>query len=411
MKKRSIRAQIEALATRRVAVHAAWLSGIPPLLRGAFTTETFNRYGFDDESIGLSHLHHFAGGQHVADVKETLALVNPFFSKTINQSLTHSLDVFDELERDWSEGIATLAARNGQPLLCWSSILRSIISARAVEELAGGRKLKILEVGPGSGYLSVLLGFVGHNVSSIDVSRGYGIWQSILYNYVGCYLLRRPVHNAMAPTALDPSAIYSTEHHDESRYDLVVANHMLNEMTRHSLCMLLESLEHRGANADVLVEGWGFGSRVDEKRNAQTENILNYFGYTLVYHHPMISKPKAQRAQARSNQSTKTQLPVSVFRKVRRKTLKNIKRRGDTLGNRSRRSLSRPVGMGTQLATTLRLPLATGSGLDQLYNERVLRDEKTNLPLTRLENKMLDYIGLNSHMGTPYLRGNSGYHF
>lgn len=91
--------------------------------------------------------------------------------------------------------------------------------------------------------------------------------------------------------------------------------------------------------------------------------------------------------------------------------MKNVKRRGDALGNRSRRNLARPVGMGTQLAASLRIPLATGLALERLYKKRVMRDEKTNLPLIRLENRMLDYIGLNSHMGIPYLRGGSGYHF
>ena len=54
---------------------------------------------------------------------------------------------------------------------------------RAVEAIAGarGRRLKIFEIGPGSGYLGAYLINAGHSYASMDITQALYLWQNRLF--------------------------------------------------------------------------------------------------------------------------------------------------------------------------------------------------------------------------------------
>jgi hypothetical protein len=73
-----------------------------------------------------------------------------------------------------------LYGRTVQPLMC---LFPPIAILRAVEAIAKkrGRRLKIFEIGPGSGYLGAYLINAGHCYASMDITQALYLWQNRLF--------------------------------------------------------------------------------------------------------------------------------------------------------------------------------------------------------------------------------------
>lgn len=70
-----------------------------------------------------------------------------------------------------------------QPLMC---LFHPMPILRAVEMVAKkrGRKLKIFEIGPGSGYLGAYLVNQGHAYTAVDITQALYLWQNRLFSHV-----------------------------------------------------------------------------------------------------------------------------------------------------------------------------------------------------------------------------------
>jgi hypothetical protein len=111
------------------------------------------------------------------------------------------------------------------------------------------------------------------------------------------------------------------------RVSAVCINHAINEFSPHSLAFLLEIL-NRTFSVDespvILLHGWGWGSRLNKRKNFDTAQILGWYGYQMAYH---VDNWGAF-IDARHN--TSLFLPGTCFRRTTSKSLSNTTLRSGT---------------------------------------------------------------------------------
>lgn len=73
--------------------------------------------------------------------------------------------------------------RSVHPLMC---LFHNIPLLRAIEIIAKarGRRLRIFEIGPGSGYLGAYLINAGHTYAAVDVTQALYLWQNRLFSEI-----------------------------------------------------------------------------------------------------------------------------------------------------------------------------------------------------------------------------------
>lgn len=125
------------------------------------------------------------------------------------------------------------------PVTPRGSLVRAQYSYRAILDHFKARPFAtIVEIGPGSGYLSAMLNMGGFTVIPIEVTQAFYIWQSTLFSN----LLGSHFYAPLAPVDWTKPArvchtpwweFYraDTEILDSQKVDLVVANHCLTEMS------------------------------------------------------------------------------------------------------------------------------------------------------------------------------------
>ncbi len=163
----------------------------------------------------------------------------------------------------------------GRKLFATGSLIRAINVLRHIQGLNPGRKLTVLEIGPGTGYLGGLLLLRGHNYVATDVTQAMYIYQNHLWNH----LAPGKVHDLATVDAKiagllsgnGPCAVHIPywkylalfdEETPPFRVDLVTANHVLCEMPEYGRAYtirLARRLVSTEPGAHVFVfEGWGY---------------------------------------------------------------------------------------------------------------------------------------------------------
>lgn len=172
--------------------------------------------------------------------------------------------------------VAALKAVGAAPIIPWNTLARSLLNYRhlAFAIPAGAR---VFELGPGSGYLGLLLTLTGFKHASVDVTEGFYLWQRALYRQGGGERfidLAEPGAPALSNELWDAyDSIHlpwwkyhsNTPERDALRFDVVTCNHMLAEMSPASLHYLFEYCK---------------SSRMDNKEGPVF--IFESFGYDLV---------------------------------------------------------------------------------------------------------------------------------
>lgn len=126
-----------------------------------------------------------------------------------------------------------------------------------------GDTTEILELGPGCGYLLLLLGLNGYNTCAFEITQALYLYQNRLFNYANDYCELKNVNFRMPnhPYWWDFITSYNFEH-----CGIVVANHMLNEMHPYSLRWILASLSNSWSSSSkfhcVYAEGLGGGHAI-----------------------------------------------------------------------------------------------------------------------------------------------------
>ena len=141
-------------------------------------------------------------------------------------------------------------------------------------------RISPFELGPGCGYLQLLFGIDGVKTRSVDITQAYFIYQSRLFSFCEAefdrnrYQFQRPQQIFWWDIARDPTKILRDT-------NVLVANHMLNEMHPHSLRFILSKLAdawHGDSNSRfVYAEMLGGGKYGDE---AEINGVFNSFGFS-----------------------------------------------------------------------------------------------------------------------------------
>ncbi|MCG6553586.1 MAG: hypothetical protein L7F77_14780 [Candidatus Magnetominusculus sp. LBB02] len=136
----------------------------------------------------------------------------------------------------------------------------------------------VFEFGPGSGYLGTYLIKSGYSYASMDNTQAFYLWQSLLFDFVsGGRLAEFAITGAYPPPDAPelshiPWWIYSSFHKDEylgrRRYDVVVCNRILGELSRSALRYILKTSRQ-------MLEGSGTGLVIFEGPGALTVNTFD----------------------------------------------------------------------------------------------------------------------------------------
>jgi hypothetical protein len=195
----------------------------------------------------------------------------------------------------------------GEARFTTGSLFRAMNIFRHVRMMFPERRITVLEIGPGSGYLGALLLLSGHRYVATDITQPFYLFQNLLWNEV----LPNRVHELA--TADDdvgvllrepgPAAIhvpwwkYMSWYRSMPRWpvDLVTANHVLCEMMKwgriYSLKIARSLLANGAAAPAFAFEGWGFEATPSGQVLAEFEQ--NGFAMTLNDGSFTIMEPRA----------------------------------------------------------------------------------------------------------------------
>lgn len=164
-----------------------------------------------------------------------------------------------------------------------STILMHTYQNRLIKKKFPDAK-NILEIGPGSGYLSILLSLEKKNVFATDIFQPHYIYQNYIYEI--CTNLNELVYNENF--VLENGTInhipwwkFRELKGDEFKIDLVVMNHMIVEMESNSLRRILSYLNTALTNSPpIFCESLGH-----QKYNSPESvfKILEEFNYRVSY--------------------------------------------------------------------------------------------------------------------------------
>lgn len=142
-----------------------------PALR-AFSTYGFNEANFPSRVGNEAELRRYADTMH-----ETLSRANELSTRYSLAEANAMLRVSDQIE----DLTGRLFRKPVQPLM---GLFTPIGLVRMVEHLATtlDRRLTVVEIGPGSGYLSAYLLNAGHRVIAIDICQSLYLWQNRLFS-------------------------------------------------------------------------------------------------------------------------------------------------------------------------------------------------------------------------------------
>jgi hypothetical protein len=133
----------------------------------------------------------------------------------------------------------------GRAIRPWMGPLVALRPFRAIQLIAAiarSDRLRILEIGPGSGYLGAMLIAQGHEYYSTDIAQGFYLWQSRLMRAVSEGDFVEGAQRASWPYDAAARATHVPWWHYATLYrsppptmDLVVCDHALGEMNPYAL--------------------------------------------------------------------------------------------------------------------------------------------------------------------------------
>lgn len=161
------------------------------------------------------------------------------------QTELYSREEADLVQRVNLAVMATTKLAFGRSIRPWMGPLVAIQLFRAIQSIAaaaGRERLRIFEIGPGSGYLGALLAAQGHHYYSTDIAQGFYLWQSRLMRAVssadfveGARQERWPYDPAGRVIHM-PWWHYATLYRDTPpAVDIVICDHALGEMNPYAL--------------------------------------------------------------------------------------------------------------------------------------------------------------------------------
>ncbi len=169
---------------------------------------------------------------------------------------------------------------------------RAIISYRYIKN--NYLPCNVLEIGPGSGYLSILLNKSKFNWSGIELNMIHYLYQKILINKFNCKNPNTSFH-------LQWWKIDKLENKCKKfKPRVIIFNHCLNEISFKSLKYYLRIFNNLRYKPEIVVEGLGSQKN---RTNEESCKILNNFNFKLVRQVPSM----------KFNISRTLCMPITVF--------------------------------------------------------------------------------------------------
>jgi hypothetical protein len=220
-----------------------------------------------------------------------------------------------ELAKEVS-GIAAAALRGlgAKPVIPWNALVRALLNYRHLAFLVppGAR---VFELGPGSGYLGLMLALTGYKYASADVTEGFYLWQQALHRQ-GCPGRFVELAEEGAPglsndlwQAYDSIHVPWWKYHSDTpdqaalRFDAATCNHMLAEMNPASLHYMFEYSKpshHENGEAPLFVFE-SFGYDLVNVPQWYVNSRFYQYGYGLCHHDSLVTVYAPQNAKAGAN--------------------------------------------------------------------------------------------------------------
>ncbi len=228
---------------------------------------------FPTEIKSLGDLWKFIDTQHEGRFFQNLSLLGGGLTESEFQLFQKAVDI-----------CARFTKSINKELIPINALTRSLISYRAINYYCQSlnKVPSVLEIGPGSGYLGLLCGISGWRYSSVDVTRTLISYQNALWNYAGFKVkFAEAGIKYMDPDFIQiPWWVWADIKNSLPEREIVVANHVIQEMTPFSLSFSIRRSKELGAKY-ITAEGLG---------HANYKNNLNLiFNNANVIHNSSIN--------------------------------------------------------------------------------------------------------------------------
>ena len=170
------------------------------------------------------------------------------------------------------------------------SFSRSVISYRFIKK--NFNKVPILEIGPGSGYLGILLKNDNYHYSSFEITRPHFLFQNYIFNRI--FNKKSPISilNKINLNKIKKKEFHIpwweisnlNEYLKISKPKIIIFNHCINEMHEEALeyfCKVIVSLKN---NPVIFIEG--FGSQLLNLTNKTLIRLASH-NIKIFYHKPV----------------------------------------------------------------------------------------------------------------------------
>lgn len=221
---------------------------------------------------------------HINDESELTTMVDMWIHEP--EDITNNLlSGLKEEEFDMLKNIATNVWDSTSDMIYQAApkvgLLRQIYQRRLINDLFPEAK-KILEMGPGSGYLSLMLALDKKKVYAMDVTQNLYLWQNFLFSN----------YNLLNELALDDINDDNNKithipwwkfiHADKifNKLDLITVNHALCEMSNNSVRHLLTVAKNSG-HPKFFMES--YGSYSSSHKRSDISPLFREFGYKETY--------------------------------------------------------------------------------------------------------------------------------
>ena len=234
-------------------------------LTSAFAPITFFKSGFQTDIKNEDELWKFIDTQHAGRYFFNLALLNGGLTQSEFELFQKAVDICIKFTKTINKESIPLMA-----------LTRSFLSYRAINSFykSLNKTPSVLEIGPGSGYLGLLCGISGWRYSSFDNTKSLTVYQNALWNYAGLKVkfAEEEVHYSDSDFLQIPWWVWCERENTIPNRELIVANHVILEMSPLALNFTIERIKNLGAEY-ITAENLGAGT-FENNINIINENTV-----------------------------------------------------------------------------------------------------------------------------------------
>lgn len=230
----------------------------PPFVVREFSPLTFLsvRTGYTTEINKASELWKFADCMHETRYEENLNLLG---------------DALSQREFELLEGIVLdvlrLTSDISNPVVVKNALTRALLHLRCIRAIAKQRgkqlnELKVLEIGPGSGYLGLICNKEHINYYGLEITQSLYVYQHFLWTNLGNKVLKEcTITDDISKESFVhiPWWTFVDEKLILPNFDIVVINHAVNEIPPMGFKFEIQRLLDSFDQGVLMVEKWGGG--------------------------------------------------------------------------------------------------------------------------------------------------------